>query len=123
MNISANKLLYVYRVTPPALYAELEYLQLAREGRVQHYSVHEFIKRDFLEASEVGASRGRLLQDQVRHLRSSQDPEGGHRAPPHRCSWAPRGLVAKEGTDVTFQVGGETFSSHRFLAAPPSFFF
>ncbi|KAF8722520.1 hypothetical protein HU200_022347 [Digitaria exilis] len=97
-----------------SLYEEFEYL-LLRDG----HGVHEFIKRDFLEASE------HLVGDCFRISCDISVPakiRTEYRAPPLSDLQQHLGnlLVAKEGTDVTFQVGGETFSAHRCVLAARS---
>ncbi|RCV42366.1 hypothetical protein SETIT_9G211100v2 [Setaria italica] len=80
---------------------------------------HDFIKREGLEASE------HLVDDCLRIrcdviLPASIRTED--RAPPPSDLQRPLGnlFVNKEGADITFQVGGETFSAHRCVLASRS---
>lgn len=97
-----------------SLYAEFEYF-LMRDG----CGFHEFVKRDFMEASE------HLVDDCFRIRCDISVPakiRNEDRAPPLSDLQQHLGnlLVAREGTDVTFQVGGETFSAHRCVLAARS---
>ncbi|OEL12758.1 BTB/POZ and MATH domain-containing protein 1 [Dichanthelium oligosanthes] len=79
----------------------------------------DFIKREFLEASE------HLVDDCFKIRCDISVPaciRAEDRAPPLSDLQRHLGdlLVAKEGADVTFQVGGETFSAHRCVLAARS---
>ncbi|CAD6212665.1 unnamed protein product [Miscanthus lutarioriparius] len=77
------------------------------------YGFNDFIKREFLENCDVIIPKELHTEDRIVSLLDVVPP-------PDLNQYLADLLKSKEGTDVTFQVAGESFSAHRFLLAARS---